>query len=119
MSLSEIGPLDTSDATAVAATVREFVEGALSRSGTVEVDVRDLRTLVSSVTRLYAACSERAGTELPAIDATVSATDAVMLACAVLRAHSLSPFDLALWFSRARVGGPGGADADDLPGGRQ
>jgi hypothetical protein len=114
MSLSEIGPTDTSDATAVAAMVREFVEGALTRNGTVEIDVLDLRTLVSSVTRLYAACSERAGAELPAIDATVSATDAVTLACAVLRAHGLNPFDLALWFSRAGVSGPAGAEADDL-----
>ena len=116
MSLSEIGPVDTSDATAVAAAVHEFVDGTLTRSGAV--DVRDVRALVSSVTRLYAACSESAGAELPAIDATVSATEAVMLACALLRAHSLSPFDLALWFSRANVSGLGGADADNLLGAR-
>jgi hypothetical protein len=64
------------------------------------VDADELRSLVSSVTRLYAACSDRAGYEIRAIDETVSPTDAVALACALIRAHNLNPFDLAIWYSR-------------------
>jgi hypothetical protein len=110
MSASEAAALAPRDGAALAASVSEFVDRALNRSGAVEIDARDMRTLVSSVTRLYAACSDRACEEIPAIDATVSTTDAVMLACALLRAHDLSPFDLALWFSRVGVGRPGGDD---------
>ena len=53
------------------------------------------------MTRLYAACSDKAGYEIRAIDETVSPTDAVALACALIRAHNLNPFDLAIWYSRA------------------
>jgi len=34
------------------------------------------------------------------IDDTVSTTEAMVVACALLRAHHLNPFDLALWFQR-------------------
>jgi hypothetical protein len=110
MSLSDVANLAPRDGAALAATVDEFVESAVGNSGAVVIDVRDMRKLVSAVTRLYAACSDKAGEEIPALDATVSTTDAVMLACALLRSHDLSPFDLALWFSRVGVGRP------DCPG---
>lgn len=112
MSTSEVAALAPLDGAEVAAIVSEFVETALTRNEAVTIDVRDMRKLVSSVTRLYAACSDRAGEEIPAIDATVSTTDAVMLACALLRAHDLSPFDLALWFSRVGVCRPDGPGAE-------
>ena len=103
------------DGAALAGMVSEFVENALNRGGTVDIDARDMRTLVSCVTRLYAACSDTAGEEIPAIDTTVTTTEAVMLACALVRAHDLSPFDLTLWFSRVCVC-PDEAEADDAPG---
>jgi hypothetical protein len=37
---------------------------------------------------------------LAVIDGTVSTTEAMIMACALLRAQHLNPFDLALWFSR-------------------
>jgi hypothetical protein len=50
--------------------------------------------------KFYAAAVEDAELELPVIDATVSTTEAMVVACALMRAHRLNPFDLALWFSR-------------------
>ena len=64
-----------------------------------------LRRLLSAAIRLYAAVSERAAEDIVPINADVSTTDAVVLACALLKAHELNPFDLALWFSRTRVAG--------------
>lgn len=59
--------------------------------------------LISSVVKLYATIVEDvvAGADaVPVIDGTVSTTEAMVMACALLRAHHLNPFDLALWFSR-------------------
>jgi hypothetical protein len=99
----EVRSMLPSKSTAVAETVSEFVENALNQSGTEEVDIHAVRTMVSEVTRLYAACCQSTGIELPALNETVSTTDALMLACALLRAHDLNPFDLALWFQRNEV----------------
>lgn len=65
----------------------------------------ELRRVLSAAIRLYAAVSERAAENIVPINADVSTTDAVVLACALLKAHELNPFDLALWFSRTRVAG--------------
>lgn len=63
--------------------------------------------LVSGAIKLYAAMVEE-GTPgsgaVPVIDGTVSTTEAMVMACALLRAHHLNPFDLALWFSRTAPG---------------
>jgi hypothetical protein len=71
----------------------------------VEVTEQDLRRLLSAAIRLYAAVSEQAAQDIVPIDAEVSTTDAVVLACALLKARDLNPFDLALWFSRSRTAG--------------
>jgi len=70
-----------------------------------EVSEEDLRRLVSAVIRLYAAVSEQAAEDIVPINAEVSTTEAVVLACALLKARDLNPFDLALWFSRSRTAG--------------
>lgn len=56
--------------------------------------------LVSNVVRLYAAVVEETDREIPVVDPTISTTEAMVVACALLRAQRLNPFDLALWFSR-------------------
>jgi hypothetical protein len=101
---------------AVAETVERFVENALHGSASVDITAQDARRLVSAVTRLYAACCESAGQEFLAIDTTVSTTDAVMLACALLRAHGLNPFDLALWFFRGGAGHAGAGEGNERLG---
>lgn len=60
----------------------------------------DIRAVLSAATRWYALAVEASGEEFAPIDATISATEAITLACALLRAQDLTPFDLALWFSR-------------------
>ena len=60
----------------------------------------DVRDIVSAATRLYANASTRAGRELPPLTPDVSTTDAVTLACALIRSHNLTPFDMAMWFGR-------------------
>ena len=60
-----------------------------------------LTELVSQATLAYARAVEEAGHELPPLKPEVSTTDAITLACALLRSQNLTPFDLALWFSRS------------------
>lgn len=63
-----------------------------------------LRALLSAAIQLYAVFCEHTGTDLDPLESEVPATDAVVLACALLKARDLNPFDLALWFSRSRSG---------------
>ena len=60
----------------------------------------DVRAVVSAATRLYANATGRAGRELPPLAPTISTTDALTLACALLRSQDLTPFDMAMWFGR-------------------
>lgn len=60
----------------------------------------EVRKVMTSATLLYAAAVARDGRELSLADQAVSATDTVVLACALLRSQGLSPFDLTLWFGR-------------------
>jgi hypothetical protein len=72
-------------------------------SGTVDLPVDDLRLAVSAVVELYALANEAAPADIPPLEPGVSTTDAVVMACALLKARDLNPFDLALWFSRTRA----------------
>ena len=60
----------------------------------------DVRAIVSAATRLYAQASAQAGRELPPLTPDVATTDAITLACALLRSQNLTPFDMAMWFSK-------------------
>lgn len=68
---------------------------------TASLTPQDIRAVLTAGTRWYAAAVEASGQEFRPIDATISATEAITLACALLRAQDLTPFDLALWFSRS------------------
>jgi hypothetical protein len=70
----------------------------LAADGEVSPDA--VRAVVTAATRLYARESERIGQPLPPLAPDVSATDALTLACALLRSQDLTPFDMAVWFSR-------------------
>ena len=102
MSRSDLpATVSTDDPTPITDVVRQHVTRVLHDTDPATIDVDELRSLVSSITRLYAACSDRAGYEIRATDGTVSPTDAVALACALIRAQGLNPFDLAAWYSRS------------------
>ena len=75
-------------------------------AGSGELSPESVRAVVSAATRLYAQASERTAETLAPLEPDVSATDAMILACALLRSQDLTPFDMAVWFSRNHP--PGG-----------
>ena len=81
------------DTTSVVATLDHL-------AGRTDLSEDEVRAIVSAVTRLYANASTQAGRELPPLTADVATTDAITLACALLRSQDLTPFDMAMWFSR-------------------
>lgn len=60
--------------------------------------------LFTPLAKLYAVACESAGQEITPVRKEATPTEVVMLACALLRAQDLNPFDLALWFSRVTHG---------------
>ncbi len=85
--------------------LREYVDVAIRDGSLSHVAQRDVTTLVSQAVKLYAAVAEEAECQAAAVDETISATEAVVVACALMRAHRLNPFDLAIWSSRSATGG--------------
>jgi hypothetical protein len=88
---------------ALVAELGAHIEGTIQAGELAEVRGEDLKRLMSGAVKLYAARVEETepGAETaPVVDDTVSTTEAMVVACALLRAHRLNPFDLALWFSR-------------------
>jgi len=69
-------------------------------AGSPSADYAEVRAAVTAATRMYASACEEAGRELPPLEPGVSTTEALTLACALLRSQDLTPFDMALWFSR-------------------
>lgn len=65
-----------------------------------DLSADDVRGVISAATRLYANACTRAGEELPPLTESVSTTDAITLACALVRSQDLTPFEMAMWFSR-------------------
>lgn len=76
------------------------VQAALETMNRAPLRPDDIRAVLSAATRWYASAVEASGQEFRPVDATISATEAVTLACALLRSQDLTPFDLALWFQR-------------------
>jgi len=88
---------------ALARELGREIERTIQAGGSGEVPGEDLTSLMSGAVKLYAASIEEMepGAEAaPVVDDTVSTTQAVVVASALLRARRLNPFDLALWFSR-------------------
>lgn len=85
---------------ALVAQLSEKIEETVKAGEVADVPRRDVTALVSGAVKLYATSAEDAESDVPVIDSTVSTTEAMVVACALLRAHHLNPFDLALWFSR-------------------
>ncbi len=89
---------------ALVAQLSETIDETVKAGEVADVPRPDVAALVSGAVKLYATSAEEAESDVPVIDATVSTTEAMVVACALLRAHHLNPFDLALWFSRTAGG---------------
>jgi len=83
------------------AALHEQIEQHLDAGEVDGVAASDITKLVTSAVKLYAAAVEENTRDVPVIDGTVSTTEAIVMACALMRAHQLNPFDLALWFSHS------------------
>lgn len=87
-------PVETkADTTSVVAMLDQL-------AGRTDLSEDEVRAIVSAATRLYANASTQAGRELPPLTPDVATTDAITLACALLRSQDLTPFDMAMWFSK-------------------
>lgn len=62
----------------------------------------EVSAIISAATRLYAIASAQAGREIAPLTPEVSTTDALTLACALVRSQDLTPFEMAVWFSRGQ-----------------
>jgi hypothetical protein len=98
--------MSSSEETMPTATGGERVSGVVAGLeqlvDSATLSPEQVRAVVSAATRLYAAASSRAGEELIPVGPEVSTTDAVMLACALVRSQDLTPFEMAVWFSRGQ-----------------
>ena len=86
--------------------LRGQIERTIQAGEVTGVIPADVTNLVSGAVKLYATAVEETEIDVPVIDGTVSTTEAMVVACALLRAHHLNPFDLALWFSRTAPNAP-------------
>jgi hypothetical protein len=92
---------------AAADAVFEAAERALADETTGSVADETIQKLMTAASRLYA---RKLDTEdrifLPVVSRqAITATEAVITACEVMRAADLNPFDLAMWYNRPRPEG--------------
>jgi hypothetical protein len=62
-----------------------------------------LQDVIAAAVKLYAAKAVQRGDVAPFRKDDVTATEAVVAACALIRAADLNLFDVAMWFNRASV----------------
>lgn len=96
-------PEEAAKLAALLAEANAQIERTIAAGEISSLPAADVTALVSGAVKVYAAIVEDAPPTrdgVPVIDGTVSTTEAMVMACALLRAHHLNPFDLALWFSR-------------------
>ena len=89
---------------AAAAFIAE-TEAALAAGTPERIADESMRGVLTALIRLYAAKSERAEAEPEPFAAdAVTATEAVTLACGVIRGAGLNLFDVAMWYGRPAAG---------------
>ena len=98
-SLVSSRPAASSSASVNVQAAADLLDGVVRNGRSAEVDDGALRAAISAILRLYEEACAETRREIPPADADVSTTAAVTLACALARSQSLTPFDLALWFS--------------------
>ncbi len=88
-----MSPSESRDTTKAVALLEQLADAD-------ELTPDDVRGVISAATRLYARACTRAGAELSPLAPDVSTTDAITLACALVRSQDLTPFEMSMWFSR-------------------
>jgi hypothetical protein len=62
---------------------------------------QELREALTSAVRRYAARVESTGCVTPVVEKnSITATEAVLAICELMRAADLNPFDVAMWYRR-------------------
>ena len=62
---------------------------------------QELREALTSAVRRYAARVESIGCVTPVVEKhSITATEAVLAICELMRAADLNPFDVAMWYRR-------------------
>src|ERR1700684_3103109 len=82
------------------AAVRAQIKAATEAGELATVAPEDVTNLLTAGIKLYAAYAEELETEIPPVDSSLSTTEAMVVACALLRAQHMNPFDLAVWFQK-------------------
>jgi hypothetical protein len=100
MSVSDVAAPATQTIGALALALEQRFTELTKGEATETLDLEHLRILVSVSTRLFAFAADASAAPPVPVDESVSPTEAVALASALLRAHDLNPFDLAAWHSR-------------------
>jgi hypothetical protein len=91
---------EASKLSGVLTELRGQIQRTIDAGELAGVAKENVTSLVTEAVKLYAAYVEELEGDVPAIDSTISTTEAMVVACALLRAQDMNPFDLALWFSR-------------------
>jgi len=99
MSLSNSSPVVEQEQDAVIALIRSLRTAGQNPDSQANIPAPDSDAVSQLVAFASQALALRGRGELNAN--AFSPTDAVILATAVLRTHDLTPFELALWFSRS------------------
>lgn len=110
MSSSDAGKSAAATAAAfetAANTLFDAAERALADETTEAISDEAIQKIVTAASKLYARKLEMEDRIfLPVVSRqAVTATEAVQIACEVMRAADLNPFDLAMWYSRPRPEG--------------
>ncbi|MDH7795558.1 MULTISPECIES: hypothetical protein [unclassified Beijerinckia] len=83
------------------AAFSDALNDALKRGEAANIPDEVLQNAMTAVVKAYAAKVEKTEQEFTPIDnRLVNATEAVVTACALIRAVDLNMFDVALWFNR-------------------
>jgi hypothetical protein len=78
-----------------------MIEAALARGEGHAVPMETIQRALTAAVKAYAARVEKSEGEFaPFADRSVTATEAVTAACAMIRAVDLNMFDVALWFGK-------------------
>jgi len=86
---------------AAAASFSALANAAILRGEPDALPDESLHAVFAAALRVYVAKVERRGTAvMPFAHDAVTATEAIIAACGIVRAADLNPFDMAMWFHR-------------------